>query len=708
MPIPTFGTQFNIAAAAGNQYWGHVTALANGSFAAAWHDAVTLTTMVRVFSSTGAPIGNQTALIGTSGGSFSSIDIQALSDGRFVVAYEDTALNAGDIRVQVFGMNGTPFGASFSGNGSSTAGTQSAPTIAALRDGNFAIGYTNANAAPDDINFYRFGPDGSVLNGQGQANFANSADDVLGTAVTLDDGRNLWFYISSEGGANTLRATGVSADTFSWVTVEATVSDGGSAPLIQPSSPPRAVLLADGNVAVVWQDQSGEINGRIVRIVGINVTMVSDIFSIAASANAVSGLTALIDGGFVVGFDAGGAAFVRQHNSDGTPVDTAQALPGIGDGGVDLTTLADGRILATYFDDSAGNFNQVAQMYDPRLVGLNGSASSFADDWHGTGFSDNVYMGLANDVFHGAAGNDYVYGEGGIDTLFGGDGADYVKGGNSDDVIWGADGLGALTDIGDVWLAGEAGNDTIHGEAGNDRIDGGDGLDTLYGDAGLDYITAGNGIDTIYGGDETGAGDAWLGGDAGDDAIYGGDGNDRISGDAGMDTLYGGLGNDYATGGSDNDTIYGGNEAVGGDAYLAGDAGIDTIYGEDGNDRIDGGTEGDFLYGGLGQDTITGAAGDDYILGGAGTDGLYGGAGIDIFDYNVGSGTDNIYDFANDIDKIYIDPAFGLTVALVLTATSVFGNHAYINLNGGDGIIILNWFSAGYTIPQLANDILVA
>jgi Ca2+-binding RTX toxin-like protein len=181
-----------------------------------------------------------------------------------------------------------------------------------------------------------------------------------------------------------------------------------------------------------------------------------------------------------------------------------------------------------------------------------------------------------------------------------------------------------------------------------------------------------------------------------------------LDGGAGDDLLYGGTGNDYVTGGAGGELIYGGNEAVGGDAYLAGDAGVDTIYGEDGNDRIDGGTEGDFLYGGNGQDTITGAAGDDLIEGGAATDGLYGGAGLDTFVYNAGCGTDNVYDFADNVDTIQINASFGLfSVGAVLAATSIFGNHAYINLGGGNGLIVLNWISTGHVIAQLGDDIVI-
>ena len=722
MPIPTFGNPFNITAAAGGQYWGHVTALANGSFAAAWYDDVTLATTVRVFSSTGVPIGNQTVLAGTSGGNFSSVDIQALADGRFVVAYEDNGLNGGDVRAQVFNMNGQPFGAAFSASGGATAGLQDMPSIAALTDGTFMIGYRNTSLNPDDINFYHFASDATIMNGQGQANFANAADDSLATSVTLDDGRNLWFYVSSEAGVNTLRTTGVSLDTFSWVTVEATVSDGGSVPVIGGSSAPRAVLLADGNIAVVWQDISGEINGRIVRIAGSAVAMVSGIFSIAASATRVTGMTALIDGGFVVGFDTegGGQGFIRQYSADGNPVDAAQALPGIVDGGVDLTTLADGRIVAAYYEIPGADYNQAAQIYDPRLAGLNRSASSFADDWYGTGFSDNVYMGLANDIFHGAGGNDYVFGEGGTDTLYGEAGIDYIIGGIGDDFIYG----GADADS---WLSGELGNDSIDGGAGNDRIDGGQGFDTLSGDADRDFITGGLGNDLILGGDEVGAGDTWLGGDAGDDTIIGmngddridgGDGADVLNGDAGADYITGGLGIDNINGGADADSAYGGadgdiinggDEIGAGDTWLGGDAGADTIHGNDGNDRIDGGADGDFLYGDAGNDYITGGAGNDLIEGGSGTDSLLGNAGLDTYDFNTGSNTDTIFGFEDNIDRIQIDPGYGFAnAAAVILATTISGGDARINLPGGFSIYISGWISGGHTVTDLANDILIA
>jgi Ca2+-binding RTX toxin-like protein len=587
--------------------------------------------------------------------------ITGLTNGNFAISWYDGIDSRQKVRV--FDITGTPVSGIVTVDPIQTIGDgPNAPAnIIALDGGGFAIGYqsfgqfsylsiftASGDALATDIDAF------TSSNDIGVPSLAQLADGRIVVASGFYSGAGLLLHFFSQSGGS---------------------------------------LSSDISVALPGVDASEDFNPRIA-------ALNDGRFMVVTSANQEG----------AVDSDIWGVIIKADGTIDGTPFRVNDTTgPGTGSQSApSIIVLADGRVVVSWTDNNTGNGDIVQKIYDPRETSLNGPASGMADDWYGTGFADNVSMALGNDVFHAAAGNDYVYGDGGNDSLYGGDGADYVKGGNGNDYIYGDDGLGALTDIGDLWLAGELGDDTIVGGAGDDRIDGGEGNDTLYGVTDRDYITGGNGVDYIYGGDEAGAGDRWLGGEGGNDNVYGGEGDDRLDGGDGVDFLGGGNGNDYITGGNGVDYIYGGDETVGGDAYLAGDAGIDTIYGGIGNDRIDGGTEGDLLYGGNGQDTITGADGDDYILGGAATDGLYGGAGIDIFDYDVGSGTDNIYDFTNDVDKIRIDPAFGFNVPLVLTAASIFGNHVYINLNGGDGIIILNWISTGHTIAELANDIVIA
>lgn len=641
-----------------------------------------------------------------------------LADGRVVETWTQTVAGSNEIVYRV--RNGANQGYSaFSGPVHAdfgAAGEQLRPVITALSNGNFAISWYDDSNNKQKVRVFDIL--GNAVSGIITVDPSISIA-ATGTApaniIALDSGG---FAVGYEANGSYSRFSIFNTD---GTTVEIEIDAFGAS--IDDFTTAGIAQLADGRIVVVSGSFIGP--GLYLRFyseagMALSAVIFVNLPGVDASEDSNPRIAALNDGRFMVvtsaynegGVDSDiwGVIIKTDGTVDGTPFrvnDTAG--PGTGSQSApSIATLADGRVVVSWTDNNTGNGDIVQKIYDPREVGLSGSASGMSDDWHGTGFADTIYMGLGNDLFHGAAGNDYVYGESGNDTLFGGDGADYIRGGNGNDVIWGADGLNALTDTGDVWLSGEAGNDTIYGEAGDDRMDGGDGTDTLYGGTGLDYITAGNGDDIIYGGDETGAGDRWLGGDAGNDQISGGDGNDRIDGGDGVDVLNGDNGNDYITAGAGADLIYGGDETVGGDAYLAGDAGIDNIYGGLGNDRIDGGTEGDFLYGGNGQDTITGAAGDDLIEGGAGTDGLYGGAGADTFDYNAGCGTDNIYDFVDDVDTIQIDPSFGLSVAQVLAAASIFGNHAYINLGGGNGMIVLNWISTGHTISQLGDDIVIA
>jgi Ca2+-binding RTX toxin-like protein len=237
----------------------------------------------------------------------------------------------------------------------------------------------------------------------------------------------------------------------------------------------------------------------------------------------------------------------------------------------------------------------------------------------------------------------------------------------------------------DAAIAGSAGNDLIFGGPRNDAILAGNGNDVVLGLAGADTIDGQSGDDTIAGG-------------LGVDTLRGGGGNDRIGAGADADRAYGGDGADY---------ILGGSEATGGDTWLSGDAGADTVFGGSGNDRIDGGGDVDRLFGQAGNDFISGGDGSDLIEGGAGNDGMTGGLGADTFDFNLNAGADTIYDFANDVDQLRIDSAFGFADAsAVLAAATAMGNNVLIALAGGTSVLLVGYLAAN-PISSLADDILI-
>ena len=79
---------------------------------------------------------------------------------------------------------------------------------------------------------------------------------------------------------------------------------------------------------------------------------------------------------------------------------------------------------------------------------------------------------------------------------------------------------------------------------------------------------------------------------------------------------------------------------------VAGGNGKSTIYGTDGGE--------DILDGGNGRDVIYGLDGADFISGGRGADILFGGEGPDQFYFALGSGRDEIRDFAIGVDTIVL------------------------------------------------------
>lgn len=337
--------------------------------------------------------------------------------------------------------------------------------------------------------------------------------------------------------------------------------------------------------------------------------------------------------------------------------------------------------------------------------------------------ADSILGGDGDDKIKGADGKDWIDGEAGNDLIHGGDSADNLKGSSGNDTLHGQNGNDALT--------GGTGDDLLRGGFGNDLLQGEDGNDTLTGDQGADQLSGGAGDDDVRGGDA----DDILKGDAGDDRLAGDKGADILEGGAGADTINGGAGvRDFASyissdaavsvslatgtasgghaagdilqniegliGSNHNDTLEGHNGhnqivAGKGDDIVKGHGGHDSIFlgaGNDqghgglGNDLIQGDEGNDILYGKIGNDTLGGGFGSDILVGGAGNDSLSGGVSDsvkDVFVFAVGSGTDLIADFENDIDKLKF---LGLEFSDLTIADSA--NGAVISYGNEDSITI--------------------
>lgn len=222
----------------------------------------------------------------------------------------------------------------------------------------------------------------------------------------------------------------------------------------------------------------------------------------------------------------------------------------------------------------------------------------------------------------------------------------------------------------DFFGTGNSAANTLTGSAGRDNLSGLDGNDTISGGAGADTLAGGNGEDMLNGGDDD---DSLLGGwqsdtlngGAGLDRLVGdvewlnGTGaHDRLNGDDGDDLLIGDAVNIFSSGKGGSDRLAGG----GGNDVLIGDADNMKDSGRGGADTLDGGDGNDWLYGDGRSWTVGVTGGIDRLNGGSGDDHLVGGGSADMFIFQLGSGADEISDYAraegDRIDLSAFDIAF--------------------------------------------------
>jgi hypothetical protein len=133
------------SATEGQQEVPAVAALSGGRFIAVWQHAVGTSFEIhgRIWNADGSPSGNDFRVNTTTSNLQDFPTITALTDGRFVAAWDDKS-NGGDVRARIFNADGTPAGSDFLVNTILTAGVQGRPSITALADGRFVVAWDSA------------------------------------------------------------------------------------------------------------------------------------------------------------------------------------------------------------------------------------------------------------------------------------------------------------------------------------------------------------------------------------------------------------------------------------------------------------------------------------------------------------------------------------------------------------------------------------
>ena len=630
---------------ADNQTAPAVDTLANGNAVIAYIDQVDPSgnSIVRAaFINPASNFGAGNILVTTTGARINSVDVAALSDGGFVVVWEEGATGSRDVFYQLYDALGNleKGRTAVDANEVETFGA----TVEAGADG-FALSYFNTDTGP------QIGGTGGLVQFQRLWWYDNAGNIVSqeGLAVDIGQSNSLDAAVASDNRSVQILASGSPGD----VDITGRVLDGYRTSVSGTGGADALFANRNGGVSVLGLGG----NDRLYALEG-NDTLLGGSGDDILFGNRG---TDLMDGGS--GVDTvdytylGGAVTLLSRgviDKQGLGVDTLQSS--FGPGGVQASIE---RIVgASGFQNRIDGENSADSTFNVDLAAgtlqiLFDSSSPIAGDqlvfqianfthFNGTANADIVAGdGQANDL-RGADGNDILFGKGGNDFIVGGGGDDYLAGGMGSDTIFGSEGndtfAADLDGVGDQLGAG-AGTDTITYAPATTAIE-----------LNLQSLTA-------------------IGVQIGADAI------------SGFERAITGSGNDLLIGGA-------------GTLFLSGGGGADTLLGGSANNELDGGS---------GNDFVRGYAGADRIIGGSGNDTLQGDFNADTFVFANGFGSDTIVDFEafNNVEKIDLAGVSDITSYADLVANHLLqsGQDALI-LDGVNSIRLL-----GVSVADLdAND----
>jgi len=271
--------------------------------------------------------------------------IAALSDGGFVVVWDDESETGGDtdgkaIRAQIFGPDGAPEGGEFLAN-TATFADQETPSVTGLDNGEFVIAWADRSTflsppqdSVEDVRAQRFDASGNKIGDEFLVNTTRTAAQDSPDLAPLADGGFVAAWTDGSPGAGD-DVGRVRVQTFSPTgdkegqEIVANTTSGS----IQTD--PRVAQLADGGFVVLWEDDSrtGDdtlgtaVRGQVFTPTGtpeggeflVNTTTDNE-----QDNQAVAGLT---DGRFVASWDDPGnfpnddqgVIGARLFNGDGSP-----------------------------------------------------------------------------------------------------------------------------------------------------------------------------------------------------------------------------------------------------------------------------------------------------------------------------------------------------------------------------------------------------
>ncbi|WP_187371500.1 calcium-binding protein [Methylobacterium oryzihabitans] len=599
----------------GEQRNSKIANLTNGGFVISWEDhsgqgGDTNRTNIKgqIYNATGVKIGSE-FLVNTTTSEFQlRPEITGLTNGGFVVSWEDSSLQGGDssslaIKAQIYDANGTRSGSEFLVN-TITPGAQQNSTITGLANGGFVVSWEDQSGVGTDRAFglkaQIYSSTGTKIGGEFLVNTITQGSQSSPNITGLTNGGFVISWTDNSGQGGDASGLGVKAQIYDPTGTRVgteflinTITDGD-----QRAS--TIASLTGGGFVVSWEDNNfqrddpnrGNIKAQVYDASGMKVDGEFLANTITKGLQEKPTVTGLRNGGFVISWtdqsgvlsSTGIQVRAQTFDASGAKIGDEFLVNTIAQGNQSnsgITSLTDGSFVVSWRDSSGQGGDASSGSIKAQIFGV---------------YNEVVGRDGVNDQLVGTAGRDRLTGLSGSDRLDGGVGSDLLIGGlgndtyvvdDPGDVVTELAGQGfdsVLTSLATYTLADNVeslaytgpgnfvgtGNDLanlITGGIRSDRLDGGAGADTMVGGIGNEtYIVdnagdvvieqAGEGIDRVLASTSYTLGDnvetlqfgtsASLAGTGNDIAnlLVGNRGANVLDGRGGADTLTGGLGND--------------------------------------------------------------------------------------------------------------------------------------------------------------------
>jgi hypothetical protein len=339
------GSEIRVNSATPNaQSLPEITALSGGGFVVTWQDNSAgtggatgdtsgLAVKAQVFGAGGSPVGSEVRVNIATANDQSVPEITALSNGGFVVTWQDRSLGVngatGDtsgaaIKAQVFGATGTRVGSEVRVN-SATANDQSAPEITALsgggfvvtwQDGSLGVGGATGDTSSTAVKAQVFAAAGTPVGSEIRVNTATASSQQTEQITALSNGGFVVTWVDSSlgvgGATGDATGTAIKAQVFGATGTRVGSEIRVNTATVNDQSIPQITALTNGKFVVTWVDNSlgaggatGDASSTAVKaqVFAADGTLVgSEMLVNTATANeqGVPQIKALSNGGFVV------------------------------------------------------------------------------------------------------------------------------------------------------------------------------------------------------------------------------------------------------------------------------------------------------------------------------------------------------------------------------------------------------------------------